>query len=181
MNRSMVWMLLLLSAAPVTAQRAGPPDSARAERLRGEIERRFGERVRQELGLTDAQATKLRATQERFGERRRPLMQQQRMLRQALRGQMRPGQGADADSVRKLMDRAQAGRAAMFQLEQEESRELAGYLTPVQQAQFQMMRERLHRRVQEMRRDGPGERRGPNGPHDGPRRRGPGREPPPEE
>jgi hypothetical protein len=178
MTRLVLWLLLAFAAPSLAAQRAGPPDSARAERLRGQIERRFGERVRQELGLSEAQAGKLRATQERFGERRRPLMQRQRAVRHALRTQMRPGQAADPDSVRKLLGAMEAGRAAMFELEQAERREMDGYLTPVQHAQFLMLRERLHRRVEEMRRDGPraghrrpGERDGPRDRHDGPPRK----------
>jgi Spy/CpxP family protein refolding chaperone len=162
MQRYLMGMLVLLLATPgaLAGQRPQPDDTARAARLRAQIERRFGERVRQELGLSDAQATKLRATQQRVGERRRPLMERQRAVRMALRQQMRPGQTADPDSVRQLLDAMQGGRAALLQLEQEEDREMAGYLTPVQRARFQMMRERLHHRVQDLRRDSPGGRRG---------------------
>lgn len=162
-----VWWVLLFVAAPALGAQT-PADSepeARAHRLRAEVERRFAERVRTELGLSDAQASKLRATHEKFGARRRALMRQQFERRQALQGQMRPGVEADPDSVRKLMDALQDGRAELLRFEEEEDREMAGYLTPVQRAQFQLMRQRFLERVQELRR----ERRGMR--PDRPRRR----------
>jgi Spy/CpxP family protein refolding chaperone len=93
---------------------------------------------------------------------------------------MRPGQAADADSVRRLMDGIQANRAELFRLEQDQDREMAGYLTPVQRAQYQMLRERLLARLQEVRRErGLGRGQGVR-PRDGPRpREGPRRRPRP--
>jgi Spy/CpxP family protein refolding chaperone len=131
-------------------------DTAEAERLRTQIEQRFTERVRDELNLTADQTTKLRASQEKFGTRRRALMRQQMERRRALEGQMQPGVAANSDSVRKLMDGIQTGRSEMVRIEQEENRELAGYLTPVQQARFERLRARLMQRVGEMRREGRG-------------------------
>src|SRR5437667_4679231 len=136
-------------------------DTAEAGRLRREIEKRFSERVQQDLKLTPDQATKLRATQERFGTRRRSLMQQQMERRHALDDQMQPGIAANSDSVRKLMDGMRAGRAEMVKIEQDEDQEMSGYLTPVQRARYQRMREQFIQRVGEMRREGRGMGRGP--------------------
>jgi hypothetical protein len=128
-----------------------PSDTAEAGRLRAQIEQRFNDRVKQELNLNADQATKLRATQERFGTRRRDVMQQQLERRRALENQMQPGIAANSDSVRKLMDGIQAGRAEMVKIEQDQDREMSGYLNPVQRARYQQMRERLMQRVGEMR------------------------------
>ena len=155
-RKLLLWLLALAFASGLGAQT--PPDSARAEELRLEIERRFGERVRTELALSDEQATKLKATHERVGERRRALMRQQMERRRALQGQMRPGVQANADSVRKLMDAMHAGRMDMLKIEQDEDKEMSGYLTPVQRAQFQMMRQRFVERIQEVRRERAGMR-----------------------
>lgn len=152
MNRLLLVVALVVAPA-VAAQE--PPDSGRAEELRAEIERRFAERVRGELGLSDDQATRLRATQETFGERRRALMRRQFERRRALQEQMRPGVAANPDSVKRLLDGINEGRAEMLKLEQEEDREMTGYLSPVQRAQFQMMRQRFLQRVEQLR-----ERRG---------------------
>ncbi len=150
-------------------------DTAEAGRLRREIEKRFSERVQQDLKLTPDQATKLRATQERFGTRRRSLMQQQMERRRALDDQMQPGIAANSDSVRKLMDGMRAGRAEMVKIEQDEDQEMSGYLNPVQRARYQQMREQFMRRIVEMRMErreqrGMAPRRGMGAP--GPRLRG---------
>ena len=151
--KRLLWMLALAVAPAAAAQQEGPApeDSAQVERLRAEIERRFGERVRLELGLNDDQAAKLKGTQGRFGTRRRDLLRQQFLHRQALQQQMRPGIAANPESVRVHMDGLQAGRAELFQLEQDEDREMSGYLSPIQRAQFQMLRQRFIERVNQMR------------------------------
>ena len=174
--RRLIWVLGLAVAPALAAQdSAGPPDSVQRERLQEEIDRRFGQVVQQRLGLTGDQSARLRATEERFRAQRRAVLRQQLALRFALDGQMRPGQAADADSVRRLMDGIQANRAELFRLEQDQDREMAGYLTPVQRAQYQQLRERLLRRLQEVRRErgmGRGDRVRPRErPREGPRRR----------
>ncbi len=146
-----LWILgFAVGLAPVVSAQE-PRDTAEAARLRTQIEQRFSERVQQELKLTPDQATKLRASQERFGTRRRALMQQQMARRRALDEQMQPGVAANSDSVRKLMDGMRSARAEMIKIEQEEDQEMSGYLSPVQRARYQHMRERLMQRVGEMR------------------------------
>ena|SRR5882762_9961345 len=178
MRKYILLSLAVLLAPPLAAQRDSartPGDTAEAGRLRQEIERRWNERVQQDLNLSSDQATKLRATQERFGTRRRTLMQQQMERRRAIEGQMQPGVPANSDSLRKLMDGVQTGRAEMVKVDQEENREMAGYLTPVQQARFQQMREQFIRRVGELRmerREGRGFGRGQGVPRRRPAVRG---------
>jgi Spy/CpxP family protein refolding chaperone len=133
-----------------------PGDTAEAEQLRTQIEQRFSARVQQELKLTNEQTAKLRDAQARFGPRRQTLMRQQMDRRRALEDQMQPGVAANQDSVRKLMDGLTAGRLEMVKIQQDENRELAGFLTPVQQYRYNTMRERLMQRVGEMRRQGRG-------------------------
>ena len=135
-------------------------DTAEAAELRTMIEQRFSQRVQQELKLTNEQTAKLRDTQERFGPRRRALLRQQMEQRWALEDQMQPGVAANQDSVRKLMDALTTGRLDMVRIQQEENRELNGFLTPVQQVRYNLMRERFMQRVGEMRREGRGMGRG---------------------
>jgi hypothetical protein len=62
------------------------------------------------------------------------------------------------------MDGIQTGRAEMLKIEQDQDREMSGYLTPVQRARYQQMRERLMQRVGELRmerREGRGMQRAP--------------------
>jgi uncharacterized protein with von Willebrand factor type A (vWA) domain len=156
--------LAVVLAPGLAAQQPGsgrpPSDSAQAEQLRTQIEQRFSARVQQELQLTNDQTAKLKDTQERFGPRRRALMQQQLQRRRALENQMQPGVAANQDSVRKLMEGLDAGRMEMMRIQQDEGKELGNYLTPVQQWRYNQMRERFMQRVGEMRRQGRGMGRG---------------------
>ncbi|HTI04228.1 MAG TPA: Spy/CpxP family protein refolding chaperone [Gemmatimonadales bacterium] len=147
----MVGLAATLAAPALRAQQPETTDTAEAGRLRAQIEQRFSARVKDELGLSDDQAGKLRTTQERFGAQRRSLAQQQAERRHALSDQMRPGVSANADSVNKLMAGLRSGREQMMKIDQDEDREMQGYLTPVQRAQFLQLRERFMERVGEMR------------------------------
>ena len=157
--RTFIWMLGLVLVPALAAQQDSllARDSAVRDQLQQEIERRFGAVVQRQLGLTDDQAGKLRATEERFRPRRRAIMREQLLLRMGLQDQMRPGEAANSDSVRRLMDGMQANRSALLQIEQEQDREMSGYLTPVQRARYQMLRERLVQRLQDVRRERAGQ------------------------
>ncbi len=164
--KRLLWVLMLVLAAPIAAQ--NPPDSsddAEAQQLRQEIRQRWNARVRQDLDLTSDQAAKLQATEGRFLERQRDIARRQRAVLEGLRAELRPGVAANDDSVRKLMDARERNRAALAQLDQEENKEIAGYLNPVQHARYQMMREQLRRRIELIRerRQGRGQMMGPRG------------------
>lgn len=145
-------VLALLAGAPAVA--AGQVDTlndpVRAERLRQLVEQRFGERVKEQLGLTDDQATKVRATLAQLAVRRRAMERQERAMRQALAFQLRPGVAADADSVAHLVDALTSHRIAYAQTFRDEMRELSAILNPVQRGQYLMMRDRLMQRAQEL-------------------------------
>src|ERR1043165_8517632 len=148
-----LWIVgLAVTVAPgLWAQQPQAADTGEAGRLRAQIEQRFNDRVLEDLQLSPDQATELRSTQEKFGAQRRTLMQQQMERRRALNDQMQPGIAANADSVRKLMDGMQTGRAQLLKIDQDENQQLSGYLTPVQRARYQQMRERLMQRGGEVR------------------------------
>lgn len=160
--RKLMWGLSLFLAPGLAGQQDSTltPDSAEREQLQQRIEDRFAQVVQQQLQLSNDQVTKLRGTEERFRARRRDLVRRQLQLRFALNGQMCPGCAADADSVRKLMDDLEANRGDLFRMQQDQDREMTVYLTPVQRAQYQMLRERLLRRLAEVRRERLGRRPG---------------------
>lgn len=156
MMNGVAWALLLVAAPALAAQHRSPGDTAR----RAEMRQRLEARVKKDLGLTDDQAAKLRATKDRFQTQRRDVMQRQRAIHEALRGQLQPGVAANADSVRKLLDAGLQGRSALLQLDRDQDKELATYLTPVQRARIEMRV--LHSRHRGMR-GGPGRRGGHEG------------------
>jgi hypothetical protein len=144
-------ILAVLSMAPrLRAQDTLAPDPRAAERLRLQIEQRFGERVKEELGLSDDQAARMRVAMATITARRREMEQEERKMRQALAFQLRPGVAANSDSVAKLVESLTNHRVAYAQTFKDEMRELSGILNPVQRGQYLMLRDRLMQRAQEL-------------------------------
>jgi hypothetical protein len=148
---TMAALVLAVVATPAVAQDdAG--ETPQVAQMRQQIEARFGAQVQSALGLTDQQAAQLKATLNVYGPRRRQMEREERAIKLGLQGQLRPGVAADADSVAKLTDRLLALKVAYVQTFVDEDKEMARYLTSVQRAQFQVMRERLMARIEEIRR-----------------------------
>ena len=151
-------VMLLGLALPLAAQQpldsgGAPVPPRQMQQLRQMVLERWRERVRSELKLTDDQATKLRATEEKFAAQRREIAQRQQQVQAALRGQLQPGVAANADTVRMLMDERTHNRTAMAELERQEDAEIGGYLSPVQHARYQLLRQELQDRIAELRRE----------------------------
>ena len=132
---------LLFAALPLRAQ--APADTGAMAHHREHAQAEWSARLRDALGLSDDQLAKLQATREHFRTERRTLFQHQREVFMALRGQLRPGVAANADSVRKLLDAREAGLTAFATLRRDEEHEMGGYLTPVQLARLDLMRARF--------------------------------------
>jgi Spy/CpxP family protein refolding chaperone len=144
--------LLLCMALPLHAAAAQRADSTRgphADSLRQQIEERFAARVQRDLGLTNDQTAKLRASSQTFGARRRELRTREHGLRDALEAQLRPGVAADQDSVTKLTNALIDLRISSAQAARDEMNDVAKYLNPVQRARLLLMRERFYHRVKE--------------------------------
>jgi hypothetical protein len=142
-------LVLTLLAREGAAQ---TPDTARTRReLRSRVEQNFLTRAQESMGLTEAQATQLQEVTGRTAERRRELEIENRRLHQALARELRPGVAADARVIRRTLDSLVAVRIAVAELPREEQRELAGFLTEVQRAQFYLQRERLAHRIETVR------------------------------
>lgn len=123
----------------------------RAEQLRMQIEERFGQRVQTELGLTDQQMDRLRTAERASRDRHQALGDREQDLRRAVGEQLKPGVAANADSLSRLLDAIAANHVSRAQEEQQELRELAQFLTPVQRARLLIMRQRLMQNVQAIR------------------------------
>jgi hypothetical protein len=144
-----VILLLPLAAGTVRAQ----DDTALLDRSRllQRIQDRFGAQVKEQLGLTDQQAGRMKETTANWFNKRRDLEDQEQRARQAMAAQLRPGVAANRDSVSRLIDRMLALRISYAETFRQEDRELAAYLDPVQRGQYLVMRERLLERVQKAR------------------------------
>jgi Spy/CpxP family protein refolding chaperone len=156
-------------------RRAGPqqPNTPAAQRqaLEGRVRQALAGVVRKQLGLNDEQMQKLQRVDQKYDQERRAMLRGERQARQALRVAMQdstPDQAKIAHDMDDLVA-AQHRRADILGNEQ---KELSGFLTPLQRAKYQALRERLTRTLQNVQRGGAGARRGPAG--RGARPRGPG-------
>lgn len=155
-----LWLALLMcGTSHLAAQQPDSgmqDDSARLETLRQEVQQRYGARAHEVLGLTPAQAAKFDSTQARAWAQRRDLMLQRRRINVALQGQMRPGVAAKPDSVSRLLDARRQVGESLLRVDDQEDHEMAGYLTPVQRAQYQTFRGKFRERMGEAMRHGGG-------------------------
>jgi len=156
-----LWLVVSLAAAtPIAAQNPADsgmaPDSAHLQVLRQEVLNRYRTRAHEVLGLTPEQAEKFDTTQSHTWAQRRQLMMQRRQINQALQAQLRSGGAANSDSVSQLLDARRSVTQKLFQVDDQEDRELAGFLSPVQRAQYQDFRQRFRERIAEAMRNGRG-------------------------
>lgn len=147
--RALRWfpILLVVAAGPLAAQ--DPEPGGRAAELRQAIEERFTARVQEELGLTDPQADRLAGVARDYFRKRRDLDAEERRLRTALAGELRPGVAANPEAVNRLTEQLLDLKVRYAESYRAESRELGSFLTPVQRAQYFLLRERLLERLQE--------------------------------
>jgi len=152
MNLRAVVLLLMTSSAPVIAQQARPPaPNDRRAMLEQRLRERTGAIVKQRLALTDAQMTRLQATNKQFESQRSALLTREREVRRQLREQILSGDSANQNQVSQLLDQAMQLERQRLDLQQSEQRELAKFMTPVQRAKLFGLQNELRKRAQEMR------------------------------
>ena len=113
------------------------------------MRQRWAVHVRSSLGLSDDQAGKLDATEQRFEQQRQPIRARQRQINQALNAELAT-QAPNQDRVKQLMSERQQNQLKLQQVNRDEDREMQGYLTPVQRARYQEARRRFQERVAEL-------------------------------
>lgn len=172
MRRLLLAGVLLVFAVPsLDAQQVAPgaaPGGARREQIEQRVRQQFARVVQDRLQLTDEQLRKLGETSRKYEARRRLLLEQERDARMGLRQELIAGdERANQDRVARLLDQLIQVQRQRIALVEEEQRELAGFLSPVQRAKFAALQEQLRKRMEER---GRGQQQG----RPGPRRRGPG-------
>jgi len=132
-------------------QRQGGTDSIGRARLEGQLRQGFARLVRNRVGLSDEQMTRLRPLTQRYEQQRRQLQIEERDTRFSLRSSLAPGQSADPKQVDELLQRMvdiQKRRVAILEAEQ---RDLATIMTPIQRARYMALQEQIRRRLEQMR------------------------------
>ena len=131
--------------------RQGMQNPDRLAMVRAQIEERFGQRIQAELGLNDQQMERLRAAGRANEDRQRETNRREGDLFRAVVEQLRPGVAANQDSLGRMLDGIAALRVQRAQSEQQELRELAQFLNPLQRAQLLLMRRQLMERINAIR------------------------------
>lgn len=157
MNRFVTCLLGLAFAtfAGATESFAQPGQGARATPRREALERqlrdRTGEMVKRRLDLTDVQMARLQATNRQFEQQRIALFTRERETRRALRQEMLSEDKANQSKVAEYLDQTLQLERQRLDLLQNEQRELAKFLSPVQRAKLLGIQTELRRRTQDMR------------------------------
>ena len=178
-GRLVAVMLLAVSTGTLLAQGGGrgggrqgqPPrptagaDSTRPNRAQMEqrVRQRMGEVLKNRLGVSDEQMKKLQETNKRYDEKRRTLVDQERDIRMSLRDEMLRPDSARQPQVSGLLDRMVKVQRQRVDVFEQEQKELAGFLTPIQRLKYFTLEEQLRQRMQQMRQQQMGGRGGRGG------------------
>lgn len=146
---------------PAKAARAAAKDAKAAQGRGGagdqqalarQLRQAFSGVVRKKLNLTDDQARQLQASDRKFTQQRNQVLQSERQARLGLKAAMEDSSGtrdqAKIDQYMQQLVAAQHRRADILEAEQ---KEMAGYLTPLQRAQYQALHEQLNKRIAQYR------------------------------
>ena len=151
-------LALPMLAADLSAQPAARRQVPRAGELgprRQQLEARLRQRLwgitKNRVGLTDEQMTKLAQGSRPFDVQRRELVRQEREERQALRREVLAGANADQQRIATSLDRVLELQRRRAQLQIDEQRALAAFMTPLQRAKYAALQEQLRRRAEKLR------------------------------
>ena len=127
----------------------------RRQQLEQQLRRRLWRATKDRVGLTDAQMTRLGQTSQTFDGRRRTLIQAERAQRATLRTQILAGDRADQGAIAAALDQLHQLQRQRLDLQADEQKELATFMTPLQRAKYAALQEQVRRRVDSLRRQRP--------------------------
>jgi hypothetical protein len=123
---------------------------------RAQLERQFQQTLyqmtRRRVGLTDEQMRRLVPINQRFEMQRRAIQRQERETRLALRDAMRDSTSADQTRISGYVDKLIQLQRQRVDLVEQEQRDLAQVMSPLQRARYMALQEQVRRRVEQLRR-----------------------------
>lgn len=124
--------------------------------LRGQVRRAFAQVVRRRLNLNDEQMGKWQQTDRKYEQQRNEVLRSEREARVGLRTAMQDSVGPNQEKISQYMDQLVQAQHRRADLLESEQKELAGFMTPMQRAQYYALREQFQKRLQEAQRDSTG-------------------------
>ena len=145
-------LALGLAVLPATLSAQGGGDStAKVDSIRKQFRVRWHQHIVTQLQLNSDQASQLQATEDKYDGMRLPIQRRQVEIAGELNRQIQPGVPADNDAVARLLAEREDNKAKLQELDRQQDREMAGYLTPVQRVRYQRQREWLKGQIQQVR------------------------------
>ena len=152
-------LALIVSLIAGDAQAQGgarrPPAGVEGAPRRQQMEERLRQQLwrvtKNRVGLTDEQMNRLAQTSRPFENQRRQLATQERAERLSLRRELLAGTNANQDRVSASLDRVLDFQRRRAQLQIDEQRALAAFMSPVQRAKYAALQEQLRRRAENLR------------------------------
>ena len=138
-------------------QQQPPADgpAARRQQLEQQVRRGLWQVAKRRIGFTDEQMVQLERTSQRFDVQRRQLAQQEKAQRVALRGQLLADSAADQVAIAASLEKLHDLQRQRLDMQAEEQKEFATFMTPLQRAKFLALQEQVRRRLQELVRSRP--------------------------
>lgn len=158
----LICSLMVIDSAVVEAQQGRPQQgreqAGRDQRggrdtLEARINARMNDMLRKQVGLSNAQMKQLAETNARLAGQRRALFERERQVRYELRREVAAADTSRNQVIARLLDQLMQIQRQRMELVEVEQRELATFMTPLQQARYYGMEEQLRRRMTDMRRD----------------------------
>jgi periplasmic protein CpxP/Spy len=145
-------LALTLSGATAYAQPVTAPVTTKANRPA--LEQQFRERVakltQNRVGLNDAQMGQLEQSNARFAPQLTQVAAQERETRRQLRLEMTSGGQPNQQHVSDLLDASLRLQRQRISIIENEQKDLARFMTPVQRARYIALQQQFRRRAQEL-------------------------------
>jgi hypothetical protein len=132
-------------------QQGGDSAAPARANLEQQVRQRIAMVTKQRLGASDDQMAKLEATNRKYDEQRRLVVEQERDIRMSLRDEMLRPDSARQGQVAALLDRVIKAQRQRLDIGEQEQKELAGFLTPMQRAKYFALEQQVRQRMQQMR------------------------------
>ena len=130
-------------------QKAAQPQR---QQLQQQIRRTLWRVSKQRIGFTDDQMTRLERTTQRYDQERRQLALEEKAQRVNLRREILADSAANQASIAAALDRIHAVQQRRLDIQLDEQKEFATFMTPLQRARFGALQEQVRKRLQEFER-----------------------------
>lgn len=148
--RSSSFWLLLLAGWPLIAAAQNPAAQIDRAQLEQQVRARVYRALKEQVGLTETQIARVENVNRRIEVRRGALEAQERQARVVLRDEMTLGDSSRNAAIGQELERLFKAQRERVLLNEEEQKELAQFLTPLQRARYFSIEEVIRRRVRQM-------------------------------